>query len=97
MRYICLIDWKRYMYLFNQKETLPIDEVDVPHQPEGKLSSQRGTCTSSTGRVCFRLMRYICLIDWKETLPVKTPHGGGTRAAAAAARNGCQQTISSPE
>jgi hypothetical protein len=79
----------RYMYLFNRKETLPVnkvhlphqlegflpvEEVHVPHQPEGNPSGQRGTSTSSIGRVSFRSKRYMYLINRKETLPVKEVH-----------------------
>ncbi|KAA1078252.1 hypothetical protein PGT21_031881 [Puccinia graminis f. sp. tritici] len=58
------------MYLVDWKEILPVNEVHVPRRLEGSPSSQRGTCTSLTGRASFRSTRYMYLVDWKEALPV---------------------------
>jgi hypothetical protein len=69
----------RYMYLINRKETLPINEVHLPQQPDGNPSAQQGRCTLLIGRVACQSTRYMYLIDWKESLPVKSQYGGGTR------------------
>ncbi|KAA1069440.1 hypothetical protein PGT21_024459 [Puccinia graminis f. sp. tritici] len=60
----------RYLYLVDWKDTLPVDEVQVPRRLEGSPSGRRGTSTSSTGRTPFRLTRYKYLVDWKDTLLV---------------------------
>jgi hypothetical protein len=48
----------RFIYLINWKESLPIDEVQLPHQLEGIPSG----------------MRKLYLIDWKEGNEVAVPH-----------------------
>ncbi|KAA1124646.1 hypothetical protein PGTUg99_026289 [Puccinia graminis f. sp. tritici] len=58
------------MYLIQRKETLPLDEVHVPHPSEGNPSAGRGTCTLSIGRKPFRWTRYMYLVQRKESLPL---------------------------
>jgi hypothetical protein len=48
-----------------QKESLPADEVVIPHQTEGNPSNQWGCYTSLTGRKSFQSMRLLHLIDRK--------------------------------
>ncbi|KAA1096332.1 hypothetical protein PGT21_013110 [Puccinia graminis f. sp. tritici] len=60
----------RYKYLVDWKDTLLVNEVQVPCRLEGHPSGRRGTSTLSTGRTPFRSTRYKYLVDWKDTLPV---------------------------
>ncbi|EFP89917.2 uncharacterized protein PGTG_16205 [Puccinia graminis f. sp. tritici CRL 75-36-700-3] len=48
----------------------PVDEVQVPFQPEGSPSSRQGKSTLSIGRNTFWWTRYKCLVNQKVFLPV---------------------------
>ncbi|EHS63849.1 uncharacterized protein PGTG_21888 [Puccinia graminis f. sp. tritici CRL 75-36-700-3] len=79
----------RYLYLVDWKDTLPVDEVQVPCRLEGSPSGQRGTSASSTGRTPFQSSRYLYLDGWKEALPAGPLEGGYPRIPARIPASGC--------
>ncbi|KAA1083550.1 hypothetical protein PGTUg99_036009 [Puccinia graminis f. sp. tritici] len=72
----------RYKYLAGWKESLPVDEVQVPRRLEGHPSGRRGTSTSSTGRTPFQSTRYKYLAGWKAALPAGPLEGRYPRIPA---------------
>jgi hypothetical protein len=56
----------RLLYLINQKEFLPFNEVLIPHWSEGFPCVWWGITSSLAGRDSFQWMRLLYIIDRKE-------------------------------
>jgi hypothetical protein len=64
----------RFSFRSMWKETLLINEVNLPLWPEGNPSGQQCICTLLIGRFSFQSTRYMYLINRKETLPINEVH-----------------------